>query len=351
MTGPGRFRAARAGPLAVGLELAAGTVRAVAGRRSEGRLRVSGVASAALGAGAIRTGLVVDRDAAVRGITAALREVEHGDRAARICLALDGDDVRTFHLVTTFERESAGAPITEAEVARAVREARADLGERARRAASEDAALRAIPYVQIREDPGQFALDGRMVASLVGHQGRYVDARSDVTIAPLVVSGAASAALAQAGRAGSLVAGAYALGRLLAAAGADPAVVVRLGSDMTTVAVVRTGAVTHSRAFSIGRHEIAQRASADDAGVWAACVVEALGEGELPSRWLVAGVGDDLASLPSALAEAAHERCGARVEVEPLRTSDVAQVLGDVAVQTEDLVAAGACALAAEAAA
>jgi len=336
-----------------GLELGADRVRVVVGHREETGLRLSGVGSVALRAGAMSGGLVIDREAVGAAIAAALAATEARERAARLIAAIDGDDVRTYHVSTTFERESLNAPMAHGEVARALQEARADAERVAREAAVDDAALRGIATVQLRDDLAGVALDGRALASLVGFQGRYVEVRTDVSLAPLVLASAASAALDAARRHGTVASGAYALGRLLASGGLAEGAVLRLGADVTAFAVVRGSRVVATRAFGLGRDAfLARRETLDvDARTWARCVVAPLPglEGPLPERWHFVGVPEELVALPRALGDALAEARGSEVAIAPLRPADATRVFSAEPLHPDDLVAAGAAALAAEA--
>lgn len=297
-------------------------------------------------ADAVVAGLVVDRDAVARALAAALAGAERGGRVERLVLALDGDDIRTFHLTTGFQRAVATAAVTEGEMARAAREATAEIGVLARATVADDGALRGIPTVHAREDLAGYVLDGRPLASLVGFQGRLVDVAADVTVVPLVVSGAAQAVAPQ-GRAASVASGAHALGRLLAASGVTDAAIVRLGPDVTSLTLLRGGRVAATRSFSLGRSEMLGREREPDARTWSAAVLEALGDAETPERWLLAGVPDGLRDLPHVLAAVAAERRGSPVDVAPLRASDASRVVAEVPLGPDDLVAAGSAALAA----
>jgi len=85
--------------------------------------------------------------------------------------------------------------------------------------------------------------------------------------------------------------------------------------------------------------------------VWAGCVlatIRSLGL-EQPGRWYVAGVGEELAALPTALGAAATAERGNPIAVQPLRTALVPRVVADASFTADDLVAAGAAALGAEA--
>ena len=341
------------GPLVAGLELGADRVRAVVGHRETGALRVSGIAQAPLRAGALAAGLVLDREAVGKAIASVLANASSRDRPARVVAAIDGDDVRTFHVATTFERDAVGQPITAGEVARATAEARAEAERTAREAALNDPALRGIPAVQLRDDVAGLAVDGRALADVVGFQGRFVEVRTDVSLAPLVLASAATAALDVATPRGSVTSGAYALGRLLAASGVAEGAVLRLGPDVTAVAIIRGARVVATRAFGLGRDALLARADASPSGaeVWARCVVAPIPalEGPLPARWHVVGVPDELVALPRALGDALAAQRGGDVDVAPLRPAVAARVFAAEPLHADDLVAAAAASLAAEA--
>ena len=331
------------GPLVAGVELAAGTVRVACGHRDGGRLRITTVGSRTLPTGAVVGGLVVDRPVVQAAVAGLLAQAEADGRVTRVVLALDGDDVRTFRLTTRVERPTATSPVTVTEVARVEDRARADLAEQARTVALADLALRGIATVQAREDRSGYLLDGRPLASLVGFQGRLMDVRSDHTILPLVMSGAALAVLG--GRRATLACGTHALGRSLIGSVVGDTAAVRVGADLTSVAVLRSGDVASTRSFSLGRSELETRQVKGDASVWAAAVLEACGDGETPVRWLLVGVADELAQ---ALVEAASERRGSTVEVAPLRPELLTRVVAEPTLEMADLVAVGAAAFAAE---
>ena len=335
-----------------GVEIAAGAVRALAARREEGRLRVIGAASAPLAAGAVTGGLVVDRQAVGGAIAAALGMAEGRERASRVLLALDGDDVRTYHVATAFERQSAVDPIQSAEVQRATREARDQAAATAKASALDDPALRGVATVQLDIETAGYLLDGRPLDRLDGFHGRAVVVHTDVAVAPLLHSGAATGALDIAKRRAATTSGAYALGRLLAESGFTDGGVLRLGADVTAYAVVRDGRVIATRVFGLGRDAmLGRKATVDaDARVWARCVLasnEAV-EGQYPARWYFVGVPDDLIALPRALGEALAEQRGGSVDIAPLRSLAASRVVTDGQLHADHLVAAGAAALAAE---
>src|SRR5207248_10461141 len=184
------------------------------------------------------------------------------------------------------------------EGSRAIREAAADARARVNAALEEDAALRGVPAAQLEHHVAAVALDGRGLPSLEGHRGRRVEVWTDVTLAPLVVTGAATATLEATRRRGTVVSGAYALGRLLAASGVTDAGIVRLGADVTSLAILREGRVVATRVFALGRTALVPRASRadDDAKVWADCVIASLRglDGQPPGRWIFVGFPDTL---------------------------------------------------------
>lgn len=369
-------RRAERGPAVAGVEVAAGSVRAVVGRREERRLRVVGAATAPLLAGALSGGLVVDRRAVGQAIASVLEQAEGRERSVRLLLALDGDDVRTYHVATSFERRSAEDPIQAAEVQRAMREAREDAARVAQTVSADDPALRGIATVQLETETAGFLLDGRPLDSLEGFHGRAVVVHTDVALAPLLHSGAAGGALDVAKRRGGTTSGAYVLGRLLAESGFTDGGVLRLGADVTAYAIVRDGRVVATRVFGLGRDALLERirrgraepglaagppgAGAGEAGagtgdrldaaVWASCVLatnEAVG-GQYPARWYFVGVPDELVALPRSLGEALAAQRGGSVDIAPLRAGAATRIASDGQLHADLLVAAGAAALAAE---
>lgn len=347
-----RERRVERGPACAGIELAAGAVRAIVGRREDGRLHVLGSETVAVGPGAIVSGLAVDRPAVTAALASALQSAEGRERAARIVVALDGDDVRTYHLGTTFERPAESEPVAAAELARAIRESREDAARVARQAAADDPALRGVATVQLRDDVAGFSVDGRAFDDVEGFHGRFVEVRVDVSLAPLLHAGAATAVLDAARRRGTATSGAYALARLLAGAGLTDGGVLRVGEDVTAYALVRDGRVVASRVFGLGRAALLARGAAPaDAQVWARCVLAPLsggGEGEFPARWSFVGVPDALVALPHALADALVELRGGTAEIAPLKPSAAGRVATDAPLHADYLVAAGAAALAAD---
>ncbi len=315
-------------------------------------MRVTGVSQAPLRPGAMTGGLVVDRAAVGGAIASALSVAESREKAAKVVAAIDGDDVRTYHVATQFEREAPGDQVSQGEMTRALQGSHADALRAARDAAANDAALRGIATVQLRDDVASVAVDGRSLRSLVGSRGRYVEVSTDVSVAPLVMAGAATDALRSAKRPGTVTPGAYALGRLLGASGVAEAGILRLGTDVTAIAVVRSSAVVATRAFGLGRDALLARLGRveRDAEVWARCVVAPFPglEGPLPSRWIFAGVSDELTVLPHALGDALAQQRGSAVEMSPLRPALASRVFATEALHADDLVAAGAAALAAE---
>jgi hypothetical protein len=287
----------------------------------------------------------------VTALIAAFAGAERTARAERIVVAIDGDDIRTFHDSTTFEREDQRDPVSAGEAMKAVRLAREAAARTAHDLAADDPALRGIATAELRDDVGGFVLDGRRLGSPVGDRGHHLEVRTDVALAPLVQVGGATATLESAKRRGSATSGAYALGRLVAESGVAEAGIARLGADQTAVSIVRDGRVTGTRVFAVGRDALLARRNASDAEVWARCViatVRSLGL-ELPGRWYAVGVPDELAALPRALATAATVERGGSIDVLPLKTTLVPRVMADGSLTADDLVAAGAAALAAEA--
>ena len=339
-----------ASPGVAGVELASTSVRVVVGHREQARFRVTGVGHAPLAATAINGGYVADRRAVVAAIVTALAAAERTERAERVIVAIDGDDIRTYHDSTMFDRADQADAVTPNEAVRAIRVAREAAAHSARDLASDDPSLRGVATAELRDDVAGFVLDGRRLGSPVGDRGQQLEVRTDIALAPLVQAGAATAALEVAKRRGSATSGAYALARLVAESGVSEAGIARLGTDVTAVAVVRDGRVAGTRVFAVGRDVLASRHGAHDADVWARCVVAAvrsLGL-ELPGKWYAAGIPDDLAGLPRALASIAGSERGGSVGVLPLRTSLVPRIVADASLSADDLVAAGAAALGAE---
>lgn len=340
------------GPAVAGVDLGADRVRVIVGRREDALLRVTGVAQSPVRPGAMSGGLVVDREAVGGAIASALAVAEARDKATKVVAAIDGDDVRTYHLATTFEREALNEPMSQGEVTRAVQEARAEAERAAREAAVNDAALRGIATVQLRDDVAGLSLDGRPLATLVGFQGRYVEVRTDVSLAPLVLASAATGALETGKRRGAATPGAYALARLLASCGVAEGGVLRIGADVTAFAIIRGSRVVATRAFGLGRDAFLARMERveRDAAVWARCVVAPIPgmDGLLPSRWLFAGVPEELVALPRSLADAVAQQRGGDVDMEPLRPALASRVVAQDPLHADDLVACGAAALAAE---
>src|SRR5207249_8856778 len=103
---------------------------------------------------------------------------------------LDGDDVRTYHVKTPFDREESGTPIVRAEADRAVREAREEAARVAQTAVADDPALRGVATARLTDDVAALVLDGRELDSVEGYHGRALEVHTDVAVAPLVLSGA-----------------------------------------------------------------------------------------------------------------------------------------------------------------
>jgi hypothetical protein len=344
-------QAAPRGPAVAGIELAAGVVHVVVARREESRLRIVGRGDAAVPEGAVSGGLVADRVAAADALRDAFATAEHLQRAERAVVAIDSDDMRTYHALTSFERDDLRSAMGSGEEARAVREAAASAVTRAAAAAEEDPALRGVATATLHDDVAALAMDGRGLPTLTGHRGRLVDVWTDVTIASLVVTGAATSALEAARRRGTVISGAYALGRLVAASGTTDAGIVRVGEDLTSVAILREGRVIATRVFALGRAALAGRAGTadEDARVWSDCVVASLLglDGPPPGRWLFIGVPEEQLALPNALGQRIGEIRGDTVDIRPLTLALASRVYGDGGLRSEDLVAAGAAAIAA----
>ena len=340
-----------ASPSVAGVELASAAVRVVVGHRESGRFRVTGVGHAPVPATAMSGGYIADRRAVGAALVAAFAAAERVARAEKVVVAIDGDDIRTYHDSTTFEREDQRDAVSPGEAVKAIRLAREAAARSARELAGDDPALRGIATAELHDDVGGFILDGRRLGSPVGDRGQRLEVRTDIALAPLVQAGGATATLESARRHGTATSGAYVLGRLVAESGVAEAGIARLAGDQTTVTVVRDGRVTGTRAFAVGREALVGRDAAGDAEVWARCVVAAvrsLGL-EQPGRWYVAGVPEQLAAVPKALAAMASAERGSAVDVLPLRASLVPRIIADATLSADDLVAAGAAALGADA--
>ena len=334
-----------------GVELSSGVVHVVIGRSEGTRLRIFGRGESPLAEGAVSGGLVTDRAAAADALRSAFAAAEHAQRAERVVVAVDSDDMRTFHFLTAFEREDLRSAMGAGEESRATREAIAVAAARAAAATEEDPGLRGVATARLHEDVEALALDGRTLRSLVGHRGRLVEVWTEVTCGSLVVSSAVSATLDAARRRGTLVSGAYALGRLVSLSGLSDVGIVRLATDLTALAVVREGRVAATRVFGLGRTALAARVgrSDDDGRVWADCVIASLRglDSPPPGRWLFVGVPESLLALPRALGAAVSEMRGEAVDIGPLGIALAPSVYGDVGLRPDDLVAASAAALAA----
>src|SRR5256714_2889678 len=212
--------------------------RAVVARAEGGRLRVVGRGESALSADAVAGGLVVEPRVVTAAVASALGAAERGVPAERTVIAIDGDDVRTYHVKTPFDREESGTPIVRAEADRAVREAREEAARVAQTAVADDPALRGVATARLTDDVAALVLDGRELDSVEGYHGRALEVHTDVAVAPLVLSGAALATVAVRRRptAGP---GVYALARPVAASGTPAAGRARVGADVTPLAIVR----------------------------------------------------------------------------------------------------------------
>ena len=347
-----RARENSGGPRVAGVELAAGLARVVVARAEGGRLRVLGRGESALGPDAITGGLVVDRPAVTAALAAAFAAAERGGSTERAVVAIDGDDVRTYHVATPFEREASATPIVRGEIDRALREARDDAAKTAEAAVADDPALRGVATARLSDELAGLLVDGRELDSVVGYHGRSLEVHTDVAVAPLVLSGAALATISSSRRRATAVSGIYALARLVAASGVADAGVVRIGADTTAVARVRERRVVGTRVFGLGRDAFVSREASreDDARVWAECVTLplALQDTLPPERWLFVGVPESLLVLPNALSGIVGEIRGAPARIGPLSSGVVGRLFTDVPLHADDLVAAGAAALGAQ---
>src|SRR5438128_9387011 len=116
--------------------------RAVVARAGGGRVRVSGRGETSVAADAVIGGLVVEPRVVTAAVASALSAAERGVPAERTVIAIDGDDVRTYHVKTPFDCEESETPLVRAEADRAVREAREEAARVAQPAVADDPALR-----------------------------------------------------------------------------------------------------------------------------------------------------------------------------------------------------------------
>src|SRR5207302_10737447 len=248
--------------------------RAVVARAEGGRLRVVGRGETALAADAVVGGLVVEPRVVTAAVASALGAAERGVPTERMVIAIDGDDVRTYHVKTPFDREESGTPIVRAEADRAVREAREEAARAAQTAVADDPALRGVATARMTDEVAALVLDGRELESVVGYHGRSLEVHTDVAVAPLVLSGAALATIASSRRRATAISGIYALARLVADSGVADAGIVRLGADVTALAIVRERRVVATRVFGLGRDAFAVREATrdEDARVWPECI-------------------------------------------------------------------------------
>jgi hypothetical protein len=298
---------------------------------------------------AVAGGLVVDPRAVSAAVLSALGAAERGVPTDRTVIAVDGDDVRTYHVRTPFDREESGTPIVRAEADRAVRDAREVAARVAQIAVADDPALRGVATARMTDDVAALVLDGRELDSVEGYHGRALEVHTDVAVAPLVLSGAALSTVA-ARRRPTAVPGIYALARLVAASGIADAGVVRVGADVTAIAIVRERRVVGTRVFGLGRDAFAAREETrdEDALVWSEIVALPLTSEDAlpPERWLFVGVPESLLALPNALAKIVGDARGGAARIGPLTPSVTSRVFSDVPLNADDLVAAGAAALA-----
>jgi hypothetical protein len=194
-------------------------------------------------------------------------------------------------------------------------------------------------------------LDGRPLETLVGYHGRSLEVHTDVAVAPLVLSGAALATIASPRRRATAVSGIYALARLVAESGIADAGIVRVGGDVTAIAIVRDRRVLGTRVFGLGRDAFNAREEtrAEDSRVWAECVALPVSSEQVPppERWLFVGVPETLLALPTALGSLIGEQRGSPPRIGPLSPGMLGRIFSDLPLGAEDLVAAGAAALAA----
>src|SRR5258706_5057576 len=159
------------GPLVAGVELSATVARVIVATRENSRLRVTGRGEAGLAEGAVTGGLVVDRESVSAALATAFGAAERGQRVERSIVAIDGDDVRTYHLSTSFERESSAAPVAANEISRATRQAATAPAQTACASAEEDPPPPGAPTAPLHEDVAALPPHAPPRASLVGPRG------------------------------------------------------------------------------------------------------------------------------------------------------------------------------------
>src|SRR5207247_9959477 len=126
-----------ASPGVAGFELASAAVRVVVGRAESGRFRVTGVGHASLSATALSGGYIADRTAVGAALAAAFAAAERSVKAEKVVVAVDGDDIRTYHEITTFDREDQRDAVSASEAAKAIRLAREAAAHTARDSAAD----------------------------------------------------------------------------------------------------------------------------------------------------------------------------------------------------------------------
>src|SRR5712692_6477425 len=104
-----------------------------------------------------------------------LAAAERGLPTDRTVIAIDGDDLRTYHVRTPFDREESATPIVRAEADRAVREAREEAGRVAQTAVGDDPALRGVATARMTDAVAALVLDGRDLDSIEGYRGRALE--------------------------------------------------------------------------------------------------------------------------------------------------------------------------------
>src|SRR5438477_2476309 len=86
-----------ASPGVAGVELASAAVRVVVGHRESGRFKVTGVGRSAIPANAMSGGYIADRHVVGAALQSAFADAERTARSEKVVVAIDGDDIRTYH--------------------------------------------------------------------------------------------------------------------------------------------------------------------------------------------------------------------------------------------------------------
>lgn len=336
--------------LAAGLDVGSTGVRvALVESDDEGRRRVRALEREALGSGVLERGVVREPEALTRAIRAALARAEffmRGRRAQTLVVASAADDLRSHRHVTRVLR-SGDAAVSDAELHRAGEQARRDGAREAVRVVGDEPGLRRLGLVPLQAVAARVALDGRPLVAIGRQRGQVLEVELVVPVLPLAQSTGLEAAVAPLRRDTRFVAAPLALGSLVAESGVEDAVIVDIGAQLTGVCVVRDGAPTGARAFSLGTAAFADARRVADARIWARCAILAASDlaagSALPTRVLVAGGGAARLELHAALAEAVGRlQPTLSAHAESLGAALLTRLESDVDLRATDLVAVAA---------